>query len=197
MTIKINQKATNVSWHEGEISRLDRYEILPQTGATVWFTGLSGSGKSTIAVALEKALHSDSILSYRLDGDNVRMGINKNLGFSEQDRKENIRRISEVAKLFADSGKVVMTAFISPYITDRNEARILIGNDFVEIYVNTSLDQCIERDPKGLYKKALNGDIKGFTGIDAPYEEPQNPEIEIKKMTIDQSVNFIINSLKI
>ena len=125
------------------------------------------------------------------------MGLNKDLGFLPEDRKENIRRISEVAKLFADSGKIVMTAFISPYSNDRDEARKLIGNDFVEIYVNTSLDQCIERDPKGLYKKALNGDIKGFTGIDAPYEEPQNPEIEIKNMTIDESVNFIFNKLKI
>ena len=124
MTIKITQKATNVSWHEGEISRLDRYKILPQTGATIWFTGLSGSGKSTIAVALEKALHSDSILSYRLDGDNVRMGINKNLGFSEEDRKENIRRIGEVCKLFGDSGMIAISSFISPYSEDRNEVRI-------------------------------------------------------------------------
>ena len=124
------------------------------------------------------------------------MGLNKDLGFSPKDRKENIRRISEVAKLFADSGKVVMTAFISPYNDDRYEARKLIGEDFIEIFVNTPIDECIERDPKGLYKKALNGEIKGFTGIDAPYQEPQNPEIEIKGMTVEESVNFIINKLK-
>ena len=125
------------------------------------------------------------------------MGLNIDLGFSPDDRKENIRRISEVAKLFADSGKVVMTAFISPYSNDRNEARKLIGDDFIEIFVNTSIEECIERDPKGLYKKALNGEIKGFTGIDAPYEEPQNAEIEIKNMTINESVNFIFNKLEI
>ena len=124
------------------------------------------------------------------------MGLNKDLGFSPEDRKENIRRISEVAKLFADSGKVVMTAFISPYSKDRDQARKLIGDDFIEIFVNTSLDECIKRDPKGLYKKALNGEIKGFTGVDAPYEEPKNAEIEIKNMTIEDSVEYIINKLK-
>jgi len=200
MTIKINQKATNVSWHEGEISRLDRHKILPQTGATVWFTGLSGSGKSTIAVALEKALHSDSILSYRLDGDNVRMGINKNLGFSEQDRKENIRRIGEVCKLFGDAGMIAISSFISPYSEDRNEVRILHDDadlKFIEVFVNCPLEIAEDRDPKGLYKKARAGEIKNFTGIDDPYEIPNNPEIHLNshKMSLKEEVDVIIDYL--
>ena len=200
MTIKINQKATNVSWHEGEISRLDRHKILPQTGATVWFTGLSGSGKSTIAVALEKALHSDSILSYRLDGDNVRMGINKNLGFSEQDRKENIRRIGEVCKLFGDAGMIAISSFISPYSEDRNEVRILHDDadlKFIEVFVNCPLEIAEDRDPKGLYKKARAGEIKNFTGIDDPYEMPNNPEIHLNshKMSLKEEVDVIIDYL--
>ena len=189
--------ATNLTKHNFLVSREQREHISGHKGKVLWFTGLSGSGKSTLANALDEKLNSKKYNTYILDGDNVRMGLNKDLGFSPEDRKENIRRISEVAKLFADSGKVVMTAFISPYITDRNEARKLIGDDFVEIYLNTSLDQCIERDPKGLYKKALNGEIKGFTGIDAPYEEPKNAEIEIKNMSIEDSVDFIINKLKL
>jgi adenylylsulfate kinase len=201
MTIKINQKATNVSWHEGEISRLDRHKILPQTGATVWFTGLSGSGKSTIAVALEKALHSDSILSYRLDGDNVRMGINKNLGFSEQDRKENIRRIGEVCKLFGDAGIIAISSFISPYSEDRNEVRILHDDadlKFIEVFVDCPLEIAEGRDPKGLYKKARAGEIKNFTGIDDPYEMPNNPEIHLNshKMSLKEEVDVIIDYLK-
>ena len=200
MTIKINQKATNVSWHEGEISRLDRHKILPQTGATVWFTGLSGSGKSTIAVALEKALHSDSILSYRLDGDNVRMGINKNLGFSEQDRKENIRRIGEVCKLFGDAGMIAISSFISPYSEDRNEVRILHDDadlKFIEVFVDCPLEIAESRDPKGLYKKARAGEIKNFTGIDDPYEIPNNPEIHLNshKMSLKEEVDVIIDYL--
>ena len=187
----------NLTNHNFSVSREQREQIAGHKGKVLWFTGLSGSGKSTLANALDEKLNSKKYNTYILDGDNVRMGLNKDLGFSPDDRKENIRRISEVAKLFADSGKVVMTAFISPYTADRNEARNLIGNDFVEIYVNTSLDQCIERDPKGLYKKALNGEIKGFTGIDAPYEEPKNVEIEIKNMSIEDSVDFIINKLKL
>jgi len=189
--------STNLTKHSFTVSRKKREQICGHKGKVLWFTGLSGSGKSTLANALDEKLNSNNYNTYILDGDNVRMGLNKDLGFSPEDRKENIRRISEVAKLFADSGKVVMTAFISPYNDDRDEARKLIGDDFIEIFVNTSIDECIKRDPKGLYKKAINGEIKGFTGIDAPYEEPQNPEIEIKSMTIDESVNFIINSLKI
>ena len=188
--------STNLTKHNFSVSRQKREQICGHGGKVLWFTGLSGSGKSTLANAIDVRLNSDKYNTYILDGDNVRMGLNKDLGFSPEDRKENIRRISEVAKLFADSGKVVMTAFISPYCEDRDQARKLIGDDFIEIYVNTSLDECIKRDPKGLYKKALNGEIKGFTGIDAPYEEPQNAELEIKNMTIEESVNFIIKKLK-
>ena len=188
--------STNITKHKFIVSRKKREQISGHKGKVLWFTGLSGSGKSTLANSLDEKLNSKKYNTYILDGDNVRMGLNKDLGFSPEDRKENIRRISEVAKLFADSGKVVMTAFISPYLVDRDEARKLIGDDFIEIFVNTSLKDCIERDPKGLYRKALTGEIKGFTGIDAPYQEPKNPDIEIKNMTIEESVNFIINKLK-
>lgn len=195
-----NQKATNVSWQDGEVSREDRYDILQQRGATIWLTGLSGSGKSTIAVALERALFNRGKLSYRLDGDNVRMGINKNLGFSEQDRKENIRRIGEVAKLFGDAGTIALSSFISPYKVDRDEVRELheqAGLAFVEVFVDCSLAVAEERDPKGLYKKARAGEIKNFTGIDDPYEAPVNPEIHLEtdKMTLEQEVQIILDYL--
>ena len=188
---------TNLTKHNFTVLREQREQISGHKGKVLWFTGLSGSGKSTLANALDEKLNSKKYNTYILDGDNVRMGLNNDLGFSPEDRKENIRRISEVAKLFADSGKIVMTAFISPYSNDRDEARKLIGDDFIEIFVNTPIDECIQRDPKGLYKKALNGEIKGFTGIDAPYQEPQNAEIEISDKTINESVNFIVNKLKI
>ena len=188
--------SNNLFPHDHYVNAARRKKLTNQSPLLIWLSGLSGSGKSTIANELEKKLYENGYLSYLLDGDNIRIGLNKDLGFSDNDRKENIRRISEVAKLFADSGKVVMTAFISPYSDDRNLARKLIGEDFIEIFVNTSIDECIERDPKGLYKKAISGEIKGFTGIDAPYEEPQNPEIEINSMTVEESVNFIINKLK-
>lgn len=195
-----NQIATNVTWHDGEISREDRYEILRQKGITIWFTGLSGSGKSTIAVALEKALYAMGKLSYRLDGDNVRLGINKNLGFSEQDRKENIRRIGEVAKLFGDAGTISLSSFISPYRADRDEVRSLheaANIQFVEVHVDCALSVAEERDPKGLYKKARAGEIKNFTGIDDPYEAPVNPEIHLKtdEMSVDEEVALIIDYL--
>ena len=194
------QIATNVVWHDGEISREDRYQILRQKGATVWFTGLSGSGKSTIAVALEKALHAMGKLSYRLDGDNVRLGINKNLGFSEEDRKENIRRIGEIAKLFGDSGTIALSSFISPYRGDRDEVRALhdaAGLPFVEIFVDFSLSVAEDRDPKGLYKKARAGEIKNFTGIDDPYEAPKNPEIHLRsdEMSLQEEVSIVIDYL--
>jgi adenylylsulfate kinase len=194
------QIATNVIWHEGEISRQDRYQILRQKGATIWFTGLSGSGKSTIAVALEKALHSMGKLSYRLDGDNVRLGINKNLGFSEEDRKENIRRIGEIAKLFGDSGTIALSSFISPYRGDRDEVRALheaADLPFVEIFVDCSLSVAEERDPKGLYKKARAGEIKNFTGIDDPYEAPEAPEIHLRtdEMSLQEEVSIVIDYL--
>ncbi|HLU07690.1 MAG TPA: adenylyl-sulfate kinase [Woeseiaceae bacterium] len=194
------QKATNVTWHSGDVSREDRYEILRQKGATIWFTGLSGSGKSTIAVALERALFGMGKLSYRLDGDNVRLGINKNLGFSEADRKENIRRIGEVAKLFGDAGTIALSSFISPYKGDRDEVRELhnaAGLNFVEVFVDCSLAVAEQRDPKGLYKKARAGEIKNFTGIDDPYEPPENPEIHLKtdEMTLEDEVHTVIDYL--
>jgi len=194
------QVATNVVWHDGEISRDDRYQILRQKGATVWFTGLSGSGKSTIAVALEKALHSMNKLSYRLDGDNVRLGINKNLGFSEEDRKENIRRIGEIAKLFGDAGTISLSSFISPYKADRDEVRELheaANLPFVEVFVDCSLSVAEERDPKGLYKKARAGEIRNFTGIDDPYEAPESPEIHLRtdEMSLQEEVSIVIDYL--
>jgi adenylylsulfate kinase len=195
-----NQKATNVTWQDGQISREDRYKILRQKGATVWFTGLSGSGKSTIAVALEQALWNIGKLSYRLDGDNVRLGINKNLGFSEEDRKENIRRIGEIAKLFGDAGTISLSSFISPYKADRDEVRELheaANLKFVEVFVDCSLKVAEERDPKGLYKKARAGEIKNFTGIDDPYEAPAQPEIHLKtdEMTLQREVEIVIEYL--
>jgi len=196
-----NQKATNVTWHDGEISREDRGNILRQRGATIWFTGLSGSGKSTIAVALEHALYQLGKLSYRLDGDNVRLGINKNLGFSEEDRKENIRRIGEVAKLFGDAGVIALSSFISPYKDDRDEVRELheqAGLEFIEVFVDCSLAVAEERDPKGLYKKARAGEIKNFTGIDDPYEAPVKPEIHLHtdQMTVEQEVQLVLDHLQ-
>ena len=196
-----NQKATNVTWQDGEVSREDRSTILRQRGATIWFTGLSGSGKSTIAVALEGALFGLGKLSYRLDGDNVRLGINKNLGFSEQDRKENIRRIGEVAKLFGDAGIISLSSFISPYKNDRDEVRQLheqAGLEFIEVFVDCSLEVAEKRDPKGLYKKARAGEIKNFTGIDDPYEAPVGAEIHLQtdEMTVAQEVQIILDHLE-
>lgn len=195
------QKATNVTWHDGEISREDRFKILRQRGVTIWFTGLSGSGKSTIAVALEQALYQMGKLSYRLDGDNVRLGINKNLGFSEEDRKENIRRIGEVAKLFGDAGTISLSSFISPYKDDRDEVRALhdaANITFIEVHVDCSLAEAEKRDPKGLYKKARAGEIKNFTGIDDPYEAPTSPEIHLHtdQMTLEEEVRIILDYLK-
>jgi len=174
------QKATNVTWHEGSVSRQEREQLLNQKGVTVWMTGLSASGKSTIACILEQLLLHRRKHAYRLDGDNIRMGLNKNLGFSAEDRAENIRRIGEVAKLFADAGVIAITSFISPYRKDRDAVRALMKQgEFVEVYIKVSLETAEQRDPKGLYKKARAGQIKGFTGIDDPYEAPENPEIVI------------------
>jgi adenylylsulfate kinase len=175
-------KATNITWHEGHVTREERAGLLKQKGATLWFTGLSGSGKSTIAFTLEHALVQRGRLAYVLDGDNIRHGLNKNLGFSAADREENIRRIGEVAKLFADCGALTMTSFISPYRKDRDTVRALhvaAGVPFIEVHVNTPIETCEQRDPKGLYKKARAGQLKGFTGIDDPYEAPLNPELTI------------------
>ena len=175
-------KATNITWHEGHVNRAERGGLLKQKGATLWFTGLSGSGKSTIAFTLEHALVQQGRLAYVLDGDNIRHGLNKTLGFSAADRTENIRRIGEVAKLFADAGVLTMTSFISPYRADRDLVRALHaeGNlPFIEVHVNTPIETCEQRDPKGLYKKARAGQLKNFTGIDDPYEAPLKPDLTL------------------
>ena len=195
------QKATNVTWHEGLVSREDRYNILRQKGATIWFTGLSGSGKSTIAVALEKALFERDKLSYRLDGDNVRLGINKNLGFSAEDRKENIRRIGELARVFGDAGIIVLSSFISPYKLDRDRVRQLHEAEdlnFIEVFVDCPLDEAERRDPRGLYRKARLGEIKNFTGIDAPYEVPVNPQLHLQTniLSVEEEVDAILEYLE-
>ena len=194
------QISTNVTWHGGEISREHRSKLLGQKGVTIWFTGLSGSGKSTVAVALEKALFAMGKLSYRLDGDNVRLGINKNLGFSAEDRTENIRRIGEIAKLFGDACTISLSSFISPYKADRDQIRALheVANlQFIEVFVDCALSVVEERDPKGLYKKARAGEIKNFTGIDDPYEAPENPEIHLHTdvMSLEEEVAIIIDYL--
>jgi adenylylsulfate kinase len=195
------QKATNVTWHDGEIAREDRNQLLGQQGATLWFTGLSGSGKSTIAVALEQALFQRSKLSYRLDGDNIRLGINKNLGFSAEDRSENIRRIGEIAKLFVDSSVIALSSFISPYRADRDRVRELHAESnfaFIEVFVDCSLAEAEARDPKGLYRKARAGEIKNFTGIDDPYEAPTQPEVHLhtENMTLEEEVDVIMDYLE-
>ena len=187
---------TNLTKNNFLVSRNQREKVSGHPGKIIWFTGLSASGKSTIANALDLELNKRGLRTYILDGDNVRMRLNKDLGFSPESRKENIRRISEVAKLFADSGTIVMTAFISPYREDRKSAREVIGSDYVEVFVNTPVEECINRDPKGLYKKAIAGEIKGFTGIDAPYEEPLNPEINLENLSIEKSAEILINYLK-
>jgi adenylylsulfate kinase len=179
-------KATNITWHEGHATRDERQALLKQKGCTLWFTGLSGSGKSTIAFTLEHALVQRGRLAYVLDGDNIRHGLNKNLGFSAADREENIRRIGEVAKLFADTGVITLTSFISPYRKDRDNVRALhvAGNlPFIEIHCATPIETCETRDPKGLYKKAraalASGKGMGFTGVDDPYEAPLKPEVTL------------------
>jgi len=179
-------KATNITWHEGHATRDERQALLKQKGCTLWFTGLSGSGKSTIAFTLEHALVQRGRLAYVLDGDNIRHGLNKNLGFTAADREENIRRIGEVAKLFADTGVITLTSFISPYRKDRDNVRALhvAGNlPFIEIHCATPIETCETRDPKGLYKKAraafASGKGMGFTGVDDPYEAPFKPEITL------------------
>jgi adenylylsulfate kinase len=192
-------KSSNITWHEGQVSRDDRQGILGQRGCTIWLTGLSGSGKSTIAVAAEKALNQLGRLTYILDGDNIRHGLNSNLGFSPEDRTENIRRIGEVSKLFTDAGIIVFSSFISPYRADRDAVRKIMGDgDFLEVWVNASVETCEGRDVKGLYKKARAGEIPEFTGISAPYEEPTNPElvIDTNGQTIDESVAHLISLLE-
>jgi adenylylsulfate kinase len=195
------QKATNVHWHGGEINRPERAQLLGHGGATLWFTGLSGSGKSTIAVGLEQALYQRGVLVYRLDGDNIRLGINKNLGFSAEDRAENIRRVGEVSKLFVDGGVIVLSSFISPYLVDRQIVRELHEADnmpFIEVFVDCSLEAAEERDPKGLYKKARLGEIKNFTGIDDPYEAPEAPEVHLHtdQQSLEEEVEHLLALLE-
>lgn len=194
------QKATNITWHEGHVEREHRNRLLNQKGATIWFTGLSACGKSTIAFTLEHALVERGHLSYVLDGDNIRHGLNKNLGFSPEDREENIRRIGEVSKLFADAGVLTCTSFISPYRKDRDHARTIhqeAGLPFVEIFVKASVELCEQRDPKGLYKKARAGQLPEFTGISAPYEEPLKPEIvlETEKLSPQEAAQVVLDYL--
>lgn len=195
------RKATNITWHEGAVTREERAQKLGQRGATVWMTGLSGSGKSTIAVALEQVLLARGKQAYRLDGDNIRFGLNKNLGFSADDRAENIRRIGEVAKLFADAGVIAVTSFISPYRRDRELVRKLhddAGLPFLEVHVDCPIDEAEKRDPKGLYKKARAGEIKGFTGIDDPYEAPESAELNLPtaRYSVADSVSAILKMLE-
>jgi len=194
-------ESTNIVWSEGLITKAEREELTGRKGCTIWITGLSGSGKSTVACALEHAiLTKTKAAAFRLDGDNVRFGLNKDLGFSEVDRVENIRRIGEVAKLFADSGTITITAFISPYEKDRDLARKMhddAGIPFLEVVCAVPLEVAESRDPKGLYKKARAGEIKGFTGIDAPYELPPNPEmtVETHKYDVDECVEQMMQEL--
>ncbi|WP_250462443.1 adenylyl-sulfate kinase [Microbulbifer litoralis] len=201
MTETVERKATNIHWHDGDVTRDDRAGMLGHKGVTLWFTGLSGSGKSTVAVAVEKALAARGVLSYRLDGDNIRHGINANLGFSAEDRTENIRRVGEISKLFADSGVVVLSSFISPYREDRDIVRRMhVEGDlpYLEVFVDCSLEAAESRDPKGLYKKARAGEIRGFTGIDDPYEEPTAPELHLRtdQMTLEEEVESVLANLE-
>lgn len=191
-------KSSNIIWHHGQITQKYREIQLKQKAVLLWFTGLSGSGKSTIAYALEKELYQKRHLCYVLDGDNIRHGLNGNLGFSLVDRKENIRRIGEVAKLFVDAGLITLTAFISPFRADRDAIRQKLGKgQFIEVFVKCSLRECENRDVKGLYKKARNNEITDFTGFSSPYEEPSNPEliIESDRLTVKESVQKIMKYL--
>ncbi|MBF0530664.1 MAG: adenylyl-sulfate kinase [Deltaproteobacteria bacterium] len=194
-------KASNIVWHNGHVSRDYRRRILSQIGMTLWLTGLPSSGKSTLAFTIEHALIIQGYLAYVLDGDNIRHGLNNNLGFSKEDRSENIRRIAEVAKLFADAGLIVLTSFISPFREDREAARRLHREadlPFVEIHVQAPVEVCEERDPKGLYKKARSGQLKQFTGVDDPYELPDKPEIIIRSdlMRPEQEAGIVLDYLK-
>ncbi|MFB7140283.1 adenylyl-sulfate kinase [Gottfriedia sp. NPDC056225] len=189
----------NIVWHQASITKQDRRLKNNHHSAILWFTGLSASGKSTIANEIAKALFNLNVQQYVLDGDNIRHGLNNDLGFTDHDRTENIRRIGEVAKLFVDNGQIVLTAFISPFIADRNIVRSLVAQDeFIEVYVECSVETCESRDPKGLYKKAKNGEIQNFTGISSPYEAPLNPEITLNtdKLSVQECVETVLQFLK-
>ncbi len=192
-------KPHNIIWHDSSITKEDRRKQNNHSSFVLWFTGLSGSGKSTIANALAKELYDRNIRNYVLDGDNIRNGLNRDLSFSDEDRTENIRRISEVSKLFVDNGTVVLTAFISPFIQDREKAKAIVSEEeFIEIFVACPLEECEKRDPKGLYDKARKGEIPDFTGIDSPYEEPVSPALTIhtNEQSVTESVEVILNYLK-
>lgn len=194
-------KSTNIHVHEHSITRENREYLNLHAGKTIFFTGLSASGKSTLANEVEKKLHEELIHTYILDGDNIRTGLNSNLTFTDDDRKENIRRIGEVSKLFVDAGTVVLASFIAPFKEDRNKIRERLGKDFIEIHVDAKLSTCEERDPKGLYKKARAGEIPNFTGIDSPYEVPENPELTVNtsensiKECTETIVKYILNKI--
>ena len=190
---------SNIVWHDHHVSKAERSALKGQRPCILWFTGLSGSGKSTIADAVETQLLARHKHTYLLDGDNIRHGLNRGLGFSDEDRIENIRRIGEVAKLFVDAGTIVLTAFISPFQSDRDRVRALVGTDeFIEIFIDTPLDVCESRDPKGLYKKARAGEIPNFTGIDSPYEAPRNPELQLRNdgISVGEAAQQVIDYLE-
>jgi adenylylsulfate kinase len=194
----MNAKARNIHWHEQSLTVEHRRETFQYRSCIIWFTGLSAAGKSTLANDLCRALHERGVRSYVLDGDNVRHGLNRDLGFSPADRKENIRRIGEVAKLFVDAGLIVLTAFISPFREDRDNVRKLVKDDeFIEVYVKCALDECEKRDPKGIYKKVRSGEIKEFTGISSPYEEPSDPDliIDTEIMNSQECVEAMLSHL--
>jgi bifunctional enzyme CysN/CysC len=196
--MKAAEKQTNLTWQNMEVTRENREERLGQKAVTIWLTGLSGAGKSTLANEVEKRLFAMGKYTMLLDGDNVRMGLNQNLGFSEEDRVENIRRIAEVSKLMNDAGLIVLTSFISPFRQDRRNAKNIIGERFVEVYISTPLEECEKRDVKGLYKKARNGEISNFTGITSPYEAPEHPDITVdtSKYSLEECVDIILKGLE-
>lgn len=190
---------SNIAWQDGEITKEDRNRLNQHPSCVLWLTGLSGAGKSTLAIMLEQELHRQQIRSFILDGDNVRHGLNRDLGFSDHDRKENIRRIAELACLFSEAGFLIIVATISPFQIDRDIARQICGKDFIEVFIQCSLDVCEERDPKGLYKKARQGLITNFTGLSSPYETPKSPEVVIESDKIKKNkmilpvINYLIN----
>ncbi|WED22054.1 adenylyl-sulfate kinase [Vibrio sp. JC009] len=194
------EKSSDVVWHQASVSHQERVALNGHKPAVLWFTGLSGSGKSTVANAVDKMLHDLGCKTYVLDGDNVRHGLNGDLGFSDADRVENIRRIGEVSKLFVDAGLLVSTAFISPFIADRKMVRSIMGEgEFIEVFIDTPLEVCEQRDPKGLYKKARAGEIKNFTGIDSAYELPEQPEIQVKtaEKSVEECAQEVVNYLTV
>ena len=192
-------KSNHLTWHHSSVTKEDRHVLNGHKSCVLWFTGLSGSGKSTLANAVDQALYQRGVHSYVLDGDNVRHGLNRDLQFNKEDRRENIRRIGEVAKLFVDSGQIVSAAFISPYLADRQLVRNMFEpGEFIEIYLNCPIQVCEERDPKGLYEKARKGEIPEFTGVSSPYEIPQHPEIiiESNRESMEEAVHKIITYLE-